>query len=140
MGCLEGVCVAFAIGLFAMCFAIFGSGTFEVGYQGYGLHATQRIFLGATLKMQHFHVLRVVQGSRLFFPRNFYVDHTCIDCDTCRWMAPQTFGRTARSGPGQSVVHQQLWPKQIDLLAFGVPVWSMFCEDSKRLPCSLSLF
>ncbi|CAJ1383267.1 unnamed protein product [Effrenium voratum] len=38
---------------------------------------------------------------------NFYVDHTCIDCDTCRWMAPQTFGRTARSGPGQSVVHQQ---------------------------------
>lgn len=23
----------------------------------------------------------------------FYVDHTCIDCDTCRWMAPHTFGR-----------------------------------------------
>lgn len=23
----------------------------------------------------------------------FYVDSTCIDCDTCRWMAPETFSR-----------------------------------------------
>ncbi|KAE8022968.1 hypothetical protein FH972_008728 [Carpinus fangiana] len=23
----------------------------------------------------------------------FFVDHTCIDCDTCRWMAPQIFTR-----------------------------------------------
>jgi glyoxylase-like metal-dependent hydrolase (beta-lactamase superfamily II)/ferredoxin len=23
----------------------------------------------------------------------FYVDRTCIDCDTCRWMAPETFDR-----------------------------------------------
>ncbi|XP_035540791.1 uncharacterized protein LOC109006004 isoform X1 [Juglans regia] len=23
----------------------------------------------------------------------FFVDHTCIDCDACRWMAPQTFAR-----------------------------------------------
>ncbi len=23
----------------------------------------------------------------------FYVDTTCIDCDTCRWMAPETYGR-----------------------------------------------
>jgi glyoxylase-like metal-dependent hydrolase (beta-lactamase superfamily II)/ferredoxin len=22
---------------------------------------------------------------------DFYVDHTCIDCDTCRWMAPEIF-------------------------------------------------
>jgi hypothetical protein len=22
---------------------------------------------------------------------NFYVDSTCIDCDTCRWVAPNTF-------------------------------------------------
>ena len=21
----------------------------------------------------------------------FYVDHTCINCDTCRWMAPDSF-------------------------------------------------
>ena len=24
---------------------------------------------------------------------NFYVDTTCIDCDTCRWMTPQVFER-----------------------------------------------
>ncbi|GJT69250.1 metallo-beta-lactamase family protein [Tanacetum coccineum] len=23
----------------------------------------------------------------------FFVDHTCIDCDTCRWMAPEVFTR-----------------------------------------------
>ena len=37
----------------------------------------------------------------------FYVDHTCIDCDTCRWMAPETFGRTTQAYGGQSYVHQQ---------------------------------
>lgn len=26
-------------------------------------------------------------------PGNFFVDHTCIDCDTCRWMAPDFFER-----------------------------------------------
>ncbi|KAL8252773.1 hypothetical protein R6Q59_036466 [Mikania micrantha] len=24
---------------------------------------------------------------------DFFVDHTCIDCDTCRWMAPEIFTR-----------------------------------------------
>ena len=24
---------------------------------------------------------------------DFYVDDTCIDCDTCRWLAPETFAR-----------------------------------------------
>ncbi|MGH9336659.1 MAG: 4Fe-4S domain-containing protein, partial [Vicinamibacteria bacterium] len=24
-------------------------------------------------------------------PGDFYVDSSCIDCDTCRWMAPKTF-------------------------------------------------
>eukprot|EP00198_Chlamydomonas_reinhardtii_P012946 XP_001702283.1 predicted protein [Chlamydomonas reinhardtii] len=27
---------------------------------------------------------------------SFFVDRTCIDCDTCRWMAPETFGRVGR--------------------------------------------
>lgn len=26
-------------------------------------------------------------------PGDFYVDSSCIDCDTCRWMAPEIFGR-----------------------------------------------
>jgi glyoxylase-like metal-dependent hydrolase (beta-lactamase superfamily II)/ferredoxin len=34
---------------------------------------------------------------------DFYVDDTCIDCDTCRWLAPDTFFRTA----GQSAVRHQ---------------------------------
>lgn len=35
---------------------------------------------------------------------DLYVDDTCIDCATCRWMAPATFDR----GPeGMSKVHQQ---------------------------------
>jgi ferredoxin len=34
---------------------------------------------------------------------NFYVDSTCIDCDTCRWVAPSTFNR---QGEQSAVYHQ----------------------------------
>lgn len=34
---------------------------------------------------------------------NFYVDQTCIDCDTCRWMAPKVFNRAGE----KSAVHHQ---------------------------------
>lgn len=34
---------------------------------------------------------------------DFYVDKTCIDCDTCRWMAPDVF---ARVGGASAVVQQ----------------------------------
>ncbi|KST62778.1 MBL fold metallo-hydrolase [Mastigocoleus testarum] len=34
---------------------------------------------------------------------DFYVDTTCIDCDTCRWMAPDIFNRTDE----QSTVYNQ---------------------------------
>ena len=34
---------------------------------------------------------------------DFYVDSTCIDCDTCRWMAPEVF----RSDGEQSAVYHQ---------------------------------
>jgi glyoxylase-like metal-dependent hydrolase (beta-lactamase superfamily II)/ferredoxin len=33
----------------------------------------------------------------------FYVDSTCIDCDTCRWMTPEVFSRVE----SQSVVYHQ---------------------------------
>lgn len=36
---------------------------------------------------------------------NFYVDSTCIDCDTCRWMAPEIFHR---DGNQSAVYHQPL--------------------------------
>jgi glyoxylase-like metal-dependent hydrolase (beta-lactamase superfamily II)/ferredoxin len=34
---------------------------------------------------------------------DFYVDRTCIDCDTCRWMAPEIFSRES----SMSAVHHQ---------------------------------
>ncbi len=34
---------------------------------------------------------------------DFYVDQTCIDCDTCRWMAPEVF---RREGEQSAVYHQ----------------------------------
>ncbi|MBW4648568.1 MAG: MBL fold metallo-hydrolase [Kastovskya adunca ATA6-11-RM4] len=34
---------------------------------------------------------------------DFFVDSTCIDCDTCRWMTPEVFYREN----GQSAVHHQ---------------------------------
>jgi glyoxylase-like metal-dependent hydrolase (beta-lactamase superfamily II)/ferredoxin len=34
---------------------------------------------------------------------DFYVDSTCIDCDTCRWMTPEVFSRIA----GRSAVYHQ---------------------------------
>jgi len=36
-------------------------------------------------------------------PGDFYVDSTCIDCDTCRWMAPDIF----HSAGEQSAVYSQ---------------------------------
>lgn len=39
----------------------------------------------------------VTSGRQQRRPQNidgeFFVDHTCIDCDTCRWMAPEIFTR-----------------------------------------------
>jgi glyoxylase-like metal-dependent hydrolase (beta-lactamase superfamily II)/ferredoxin len=34
---------------------------------------------------------------------DFYVDRSCIDCDTCRWVAPEVFGRESQ----QSAVYHQ---------------------------------
>ena len=38
-------------------------------------------------------------------PGKFYVDDTCIDCDLCREIAPQTFRRDEETG--NSFVHRQ---------------------------------
>ena len=34
---------------------------------------------------------------------NIFVDESCIDCDTCRWMAPEVYGRAG----SKSFVHKQ---------------------------------
>jgi len=41
-------------------------------------------------------------------PGNFYVDASCIDCDTCRWLAPDIFGR----GDDRSFVARQPWSSE----------------------------
>ncbi|MBD3882939.1 MBL fold metallo-hydrolase [Phormidium tenue FACHB-886] len=40
---------------------------------------------------------------------DFYVDHTCIDCDTCRWMAPEVF---CDVGDQSAVYHQPTDPAE----------------------------
>lgn len=51
------------------------------------------------VRVLKFPAIKAVQtrDSRQKRPQNvegdFFVDHTCIDCDTCRWMAPKTFTR-----------------------------------------------
>lgn len=44
---------------------------------------------------------------------NFYVDSSCIDCDTCRWMASEVFNRQDY----QSAVYHQPATNQEELLA-----------------------
>ena len=44
---------------------------------------------------------------------NFYVDSSCIDCDTCRWVAPEVFNRQA----SQSAVYHQPATKQEEIEA-----------------------
>jgi ferredoxin len=44
---------------------------------------------------------------------DLYVDSSCIDCDTCRWMAPEVFHRTH----DQSAVHHQPHSPEARLLA-----------------------
>jgi len=40
---------------------------------------------------------------------DIYVDHSCIDCDTCRWMAPEVFQRV---GEQSAVYHQPTNPDE----------------------------
>jgi glyoxylase-like metal-dependent hydrolase (beta-lactamase superfamily II)/ferredoxin len=40
---------------------------------------------------------------------DFYVDNSCIDCDTCRWMAPTIFDRL---GEMSAVYHQPIEPQE----------------------------
>jgi glyoxylase-like metal-dependent hydrolase (beta-lactamase superfamily II)/ferredoxin len=44
-------------------------------------------------------------------PGPFYVDSTCIDCDTCRWMAPETFDEVAEQS---RVHHQPATPEEVE--------------------------
>lgn len=67
-------------------------------------------------------------------PGPFYVDESCIDCDTCRWMAPEVF----HSAGSMSAVHAQPADEEQELRAFqalvSCPTSSIGCEQ--KLPVS----
>jgi ferredoxin len=66
----------------------------------------ERFSIGATTtcaiagKMSRTKFLMATLAERLSTnaPGPYYVDGTCIDCDQCRAMAPDFFGRDAESG------------------------------------------
>ncbi|KAI4357034.1 hypothetical protein L6164_001009 [Bauhinia variegata] len=63
---------------------------------------------------------------------DFFIDHTCIDCDTCRWMAPQIFTRV----DGMSAVFKQPTSKEERLKALqallSCPTSSIHTEKPPR--------
>ncbi|MEN9252360.1 MAG: MBL fold metallo-hydrolase [Thermostichales cyanobacterium BF4_bins_65] len=52
---------------------------------------------------------RVLDRRPQNVPGEFYVDRTCIDCDTCRWMAPRVFARVEEQS---AVIHQPQHPQE----------------------------
>lgn len=63
---------------------------------------------------------------------NFYVDSTCIDCDTCRWMAPEIYSRAGE----MSVVVKQPKSEENLLLAnqalLACPTNSIGTEETNK--------
>lgn len=66
-------------------------------------------------------------------PGAFYVDHTCIDCDTCRYMAPSFFKRANH----QSAVLEQPRTAEERIEAFqallSCPTFSIHAKDREGL-------
>ncbi len=58
-------------------------------------------------------------------PGAYYVDSSCIDCDQCRVLAPETFERDADTGLGY-VKRQPFTQEEIDL------------AEEARLACATS--
>ncbi len=71
---------------------------------------------------------------------DLYVDASCIDCDTCRWMAPETFDRRG----SQSRVHRQ--PVQDEprrralMAALACPTTSIGTEARAELAAAAAAF
>jgi glyoxylase-like metal-dependent hydrolase (beta-lactamase superfamily II)/ferredoxin len=64
-------------------------------------------------------------------PGDFFVDSTCIDCDTCRQIAPAVFAE----GPDHAYVHHQPGPAQRrDALhaLVSCPTGSIGCDEAPR--------
>ena len=87
--------------------------------KGFGLpvNGSQRRPFRAVRASQVSATSTVKRGNPVRQPRqenvagDFYVDHTCIDCDTCRWMDPETYGRV---GNMSAVVRQPETPEELE--------------------------
>ncbi|KAJ3671512.1 hypothetical protein LUZ60_007591 [Juncus effusus] len=73
--------------------------------------------LGRNVRNPNRYVVSVKASARERRPQNvqgnFFVDHTCIDCDTCRWMAPEVFARVE----GMSAVTMQPNSEEVNIKA-----------------------
>ncbi len=66
-------------------------------------------------------------------PGDFFVDETCIDCDTCRWMAGETFDR---AGEHSRVHHQPATAEEVlraELALIACPTGSIGTEEKHDL-------
>ena len=72
---------------------------------------------------------------------DFFVDATCIDCDTCNWLAPATFDD---GGDGHSRVHRQ--PRtaaerlRAEMALLACPVGAIGTRDKHDLAAARSAF
>ncbi len=56
----------------------------------------------------------LLERLKLNAPGRFYVDESCIDCESCRFTAPEFFTRD--DDLGMSIVHRQpVTPQEIEL-------------------------
>jgi glyoxylase-like metal-dependent hydrolase (beta-lactamase superfamily II)/ferredoxin len=73
-------------------------------------------------------------------PGAFFVDATCIDCDTCRQLAPRTFGET---GEFSYVQHQPCTPEETRAAfraLIACPTGSIGAEDKRGVTQALGDF
>ena len=73
------------------------------------LHKTQRYFNAPLATENNFTMAHLNQRRSQNISGDFYVDSTCIDCDTCRWMTPEVFDR---AGDQSAVYHQPTTDKE----------------------------
>eukprot|EP01023_Acetabularia_acetabulum_P012973 TRINITY_DN16148_c0_g2_i2.p1 TRINITY_DN16148_c0_g2~~TRINITY_DN16148_c0_g2_i2.p1 ORF type:complete len:350 (+),score=58.04 TRINITY_DN16148_c0_g2_i2:147-1196(+) len=90
----------------------------------------QQIYVRSTRgqSVKRFSVVRE-DGKRVARAENvdgeFYVDHTCIDCDTCRWMAPDVFSRVGDQSAVVTQPHAQTTRKRAMQALIACPTHSI---------------
>ena len=73
---------------------------------------------------------------------DFYVDESCIDCDTCRWLAPSTFGRREEQAsvvkqPGDAPETTRALMALLRRLVLLRIQQAVICGDSRTVVCQV---